>query len=573
MLYQIAPSCFTEARGADGKVHRVVNFDVLRQLLGDAAADTGEEFYQFTWPGKAEARREAARSIRKTLRPVPEDSVDWDTTQNLYIEGDNLEVLKLLQKSYMGKVKMIYIDPPYNTGNDFVYNDDFAATATDHDRAEGNTDELGNRYRKNTDSNGRFHSDWCSMIYPRLQLARNLLSEDGAIFISIDYNEFENLKKIMDEVFGADNFQREIIWRIGWLSGYKTAAPNFIRNHDTILFYTKNASCFIFNKKYIENKDFKPLVKKDSNLINKLNELGLDKRKQEQLLQFINHENRPERYPIEDTWNSNEYDDLNSIAIVSFSGEKISKILGVNEDYKGQKSIKMLMRLFESTIKNNDIILDFFAGSASTAHAVLQYNMLNNTELRYIMIQLPEPTAEDGEYRKAGYQNLCEIGKERIRRAGRKIKEEAGLQGQNLDIGFRVFRVDESNMEDVYFQPAALNQDKLDLLLDNVKPDRTDLDLLFGAMLDWGVQLSLPMSKTTIDGCDVYTVNDGDLVACFAENITENVIAHIADQSPLRVLFRDSCFKTDADKINIFEQFKQLLGWSDEEAMKNIRVI
>jgi len=592
-LYQIAPSCFTEARGADGKVRRVVNFDILRQLLGDAAADTGEELYQFTWPGKAEARREAARAIRKTLRPVPEDSVDWDTTQNLYIEGDNLEVLKLLQKSYMGKVKMIYIDPPYNTGNDFVYNDKFATSVTDNDIAEGNTDKLGNRYRKNTDSNGRFHSDWCSMIYPRLQLARTLLAEDGVIFISIDYNEFENLKKIMDEVFGSDNFQREIIWRIGWLSGYKTAAPNFIRNHDTILFYSKNASCFKFNKTYIENKDFKPLVKKDANLIKKLSELGLNKPQQEQLLQFINHDNRPERYPLEDTWNANEYDDLNSIAIVSFSGEKISKILDVGEDYKGQKSIKMLMRLLQSAVKSDDIVLDFFAGSASTAHAVMQYNAVNNAHLRYIMIQLPEPTNEGGAYHISGYNNLCEIGKERIRRAGRKIQQDAGQQGKNLDTGFRVFRVDDSNMEDVYFHPAALRQEDLSSLFDNVKPDRTDLDLLFGAMLDWGVKLSLPIESCEVlesgevvkrsttqlrnaktkNSAIVYTVNGGDLVACFAENITENVISHIAGQSPLRVLFRDSCFNSDADKINIFEQFKQRLGWSDDEAFKNIRVI
>ena len=327
----------------------------------------GDEAYEFTWGGKKAAIVEANKPIRKTLRPCVAESKDWDTTENLYIEGDNLEVLKLLQESYLGKVKMIYIDPPYNTGNDFIYADDFMRSQKEENEQMGMYDEDENRLFKNTDTNGRFHSDWCSMIYSRLMLARNLLTDDGSIFISIDYNEVENLKKIMDEVFGAENFQREIIWRIGWLSGYKTIAPNFIRNHDTILFYSKNSTMLDFVKKYIENAEFKPLVKKDAKVTSKLYELGIDDKKQKELLNFINHENRPERYPIEDTWNSNEYDDLNSIAIVSFSGEKISKLLNIDQDFKGQKSVKMLLRVLEATTQEGDTILDFFSGTASTA--------------------------------------------------------------------------------------------------------------------------------------------------------------------------------------------------------------
>lgn len=618
-LYRIVPSCFTEMKGADGKVRRVVNFDVLRLLLGDAAADTGEEFYQFTWPGKAEARREAARPIRKTLRPVPEDSVDWDTTQNLYIEGDNLEVLKLLQKAYMGKIKMIYIDPPYNTGNDFVYNDDFAATAADHDRAEGNTDDLGNRFRKNPDSNGRFHSDWCSMIYPRLQLARNLLADDGVIFISIDDNEVENMRKICNEVFGEENFRNTIIVRRRIKSlnvqfadeGLATLNVGF----EVILVYSKT-NMFKMN----------PLRQLKANA---------DEAKLGKWQGFWSNADRPTmRYevlgftPTTGQWRrqrdyaeraARNYQDYLSVASQYDSLESYSEATGIKEfirrdpngkgknggvyhwqapdgttlrtsnwldlevsqiqkefdlPFENPKNKVLIMELVKlAQLSPEDIVLDFFSGSATTAHAVMQLNAEDNLNRKFILVQLPEKTDRESEAFSAGYSSIPEIAKERMSRAGRKIKEEAGLQGQGLDTGFRVFCVDESNMEDVYFRPAALRQEDLGLLFDNVKPDRTDLDLLFGAMLDWGVQLSLPMSKTTVDGCDVYTVNEGDLVACFADNITENVIEYIAGQSPLRVLFRDNCFGSDADKINIFELFKQRLGWSDDDAHKIIRVI
>lgn len=440
---ELFPNCITEALDKERSTpeHKVykkaVNFELLKQMLSGEVLD-GDEAYEFTWVGKKAAIVEANRPIRKTLRPCPEESVDWDTTENLYIEGDNLDVLKLLQKSYFGKVKMIFIDPPYNTGNDFIYPDDFTASAEEH--SEG----TGNRLCKNTDPNGRFHSEWCSMMYSRLMLARNLLSDDGSIFISIDYNEVENLKKIMDEIFGAENFQREIIWRIGWLSGYKTLVPNFIRNHDTILFYSRNSAKLDFIKKYIENADFKPLVKKDAKVTAKLRELGLSSDKQKELLQFINHDNRPDRYPIEDTWNSNEYDDLNSIAIVSYSGEKISKILNIDQVFKGQKSVKMLMRIIEATTKDNDIVLDFFSGTASTAHAVMQMNLADGGKRRYIMVQLPEACEEGSGARKAGYDTICELAKERLRRIGTRLSEEAGASLlTNLDIGFRVLKVDE----------------------------------------------------------------------------------------------------------------------------------
>ena len=563
-IAELFPNCITEALDEEHstpehKVYKkVVNFELLKQMLSGEVLE-GDESYEFTWVGKKAAIVEANKPIRKTLRPCPEESVDWGTTENLYIEGDNLEVLKLLQESYLGKVKTIFIDPPYNTGNDFIYADDFTASTEEYSEGLGQTDEDGNRLFKNTDANGRFHSDWCSMMYSRLMLARNLLSDDGSIFISIDFNEVENLKKIMDEIFGAENFQREIIWRIGWLSGYKTMAPNFIRNHDTILFYSKNSAKLEFIKKYIENADFKPLVKKDAKVTAKLKELGLSDGQQKELLQFINYDNRPERYPIEDTWNSNEYDDLNSIAIVSFSGEKISKILDIDQDFKGQKSIKMLMRIIEATTKEDDIVLDFFSGTSSTAHAVMQMNLNDGGKRRYIMVQLPEACEEGSGAKEAGYNTICELAKERLRRIGTKLSEEAGGGLlSNLDVGFRVLKLDDGNMNDVYYSARDYNQGMLSMLESNVKTDRSDLDLLFGCLLDWGLPLSMPYTSEKIDGFTVHTYNDGDLIACFDENISDAVVKAIAKKQPLRAVFRDSSFAGSPAKINVGEIFKML---------------
>ena len=376
---------------------------------------------ELIWDNKqemlVEINSETFYQTDKELIPCIEESKNFDNTDNLYIEGDNLDALKLLKKDYENKIKMIYIDPPYNTEKKFLYNDTF-------------------RNKKKKECR---HSDWLNMIYPRLKLARDLLTDDGAIFISIDYNEFSNMKKILDEIFGEENFQREIIWRIGWLSGYKTTAPNFIRNHDTILFYSKNSLQLSFIKKYILNSEFKPLIKKDSAITGKLDLLGLSKKQQNELLQFINYDNRPDKYPIEDTWNCNEYDDLNSIAIVSFSGEKISKILDIPQDFKGQKSIKMLQRLLVSMTNDDDTILDFFSGTASTAHAVMQLNAEDGGNRKFIMVQIQEETDEKSEAYKAGYKNICEIGKERIRRAGAKIHEDR--PDTVFDDGFKVYKI------------------------------------------------------------------------------------------------------------------------------------
>lgn len=653
LLYQIAPSCFTEAKGSDGKLRQVINFDVLRQLLGDAAADTGEEFYEFTWPGKAEARREAARSIRKTLRPFPEESVDWDTTQNLYIEGDNLDVLKLLQKSYMGKVKMIYIDPPYNTGNDFVYNDNFARTSEEHDKRQGDIDELGNRYRKNLDTKGRFHSDWCSMIYARLLIAQSLLTEHGVIFISIGVDELDNLKKICNEVYGADNFVEIFSW-------VKTSTPPSLgtksrKTNEYILCYEKNRSSIKYNGVALDGGDA-PLL----NTGNAFAELKFPKDKvffkpnkfpngkyqahcknRVELLDDIEiidgYATSDFRLKGEFKWTQEflDYEISNGTTFIIKSDEFSIRFIRAGEGFKRPtnfikesiitpvidkpnsgvgtnetasshlkeimdnmdvfsypKPVSLIKYLTNFIIEDGDIILDFFSGSGTTAESTMEYCLSNSdkSNLKYILVQLPENLdemlskadsvsrviIENGIRFLDAYQKphlITELAKERIRRVSGKFKQLSQAKGKTVDTGFRVFKVDDSNMLDVYFQPAALSQDDLGLLFDNVKPDRSDLDLLFGAMLDWGVKLSLPMSKETIDGCDVYTVNEGDLVACFAENITEGVIEYIANQLPLRVLFRDSCFNSDSAKINIFEQFKQRLDWSDEEAMKNIRVI
>lgn len=530
----------------------------------------GVERYQFTWPDKNKFVVLANQPIAKTLRLDREKSVGRDgtkgsiDTENIYIEGDNLEALKLLQETYLGKVKMIFIDPPYNTGSDFIYNDDFSQSVDEYFANSGQYDEDNNRLFLNTESNGRFHTVWLNMMYSRLKLAKDLLSENGSIFVSIDYNEIENLKKIMDEIFGEDNFQREIIWRIGWLSGYKTTAPNFIRNHDTILFYSKNHLCMDFIKKYIQNADFKPLVKRDPKIVAKFKELGLSDEQLKEVLNFINHDNRPEKYPIEDTWNSNEYDDLNSIAIVSFSGEKISKMLNINQDFKGQKSIKMISRLIESVTNDDDLVLDFFSGTASTAHAVLQLNAEDACSRKFIMVQLPENCPSDSEAFKAGYKTICDIGEERIRRAGTKIKEEH--PNASVDIGFRVFKVDSSNMKDVYYKPGDYSQEQMDLFATNIKEDRTPEDLLFQVMLDLGVALSSTIEEQKIEGRKVFVVGGEytdlngtvhtHLIACFDDNIDDDTVKSIAKKHPAYAVFRDSGMESDSVAANFDQIFE-----------------
>ena len=633
-LYQIAPSCFTEVADPDsGGVKRVVNFDVLRQLLGDNAVENAPEAYEFNWVGKQAARAEVLKPIKKTLRPVKEDSVDWDNTQNLYIEGDNLEVLKLLQKSYLGKVKMIYIDPPYNTGNDFVYHDDFAMSADEYAEASGAVDELGNKYIKNMDSNGRFHSDWCSMIYSRLMVARSLLSEDGVIFISIDDNEVENLRKICDEVFGESNKIAQLVIENNPRGRQSDAF--FATSHEYLLCYASNIDSATITGMSLSEKQKAEYKYEDE--IGRYRLLGLRQRGVASL-----REDRPEMFfPIwvnpEDSSISLTYvEDWEEVIpkksdgregrwmwgkqkCINESNRLVAKLVSTRREFDifvkdylnkdGEQRTRKYKTIWSDKILNNQIgtqevkailggdymsfpksteyiktiiqtgtsssslILDFFSGSATTAHAVMQLNAEDGGNRQYIMVQLPEETPEDSEARKAGYNTIPDIAKERIRRAGKKIKEESPLTTADLDTGFRVFRLDEGNYEDVNRTPKEFKQDQLDLFLNNIKTDRNDLDLLFGCMLDWGVQLSLPMTQEVVDGKTIYTVNDGDLVACFAENVSEDVVKAMAEKMPLRVIFRDSCFAQDADKINIYETFKQKLDWSDQEVVKNIRVI
>ena len=628
-LYQIAPSCFTEKKDEKtGEIKRVVNFETLRQLLGGDAVDEDEEMYQFTWPGKRAARYEAAEPIDDTLRPVPADSVDWDTTENLYIEGDNLRVLKLLQRGYMGKVKMIYIDPPYNTGNDFVYHDDFAHSAEEEDLAAGNIDEEGNRYRRNLDSNGRFHSDWCSMMYSRLLVARSLLKEDGVIFISIDDNEVHNLRKICDEVFGAGNFVAAINWKG---RGGRQDSKYYAVIHEYILCYAKDLSRFeageeikkgdVYPKYDAEVKrcyktqllrkwgsnslrenrpnlyysiqapdgtDVYPIIfvenEEKTALLSKIEGCWrwgtktLEKAFQEGRIEF-----RKNKYgywvayekiyaPLEGEEKTKKY--TTWIDYISNGTDTLKQLFEGKSPFDYSKSPSLICHfLCMADVEEYDIILDFFSGSATTAHAVMQLNAEDGGKRKYICVQLPEETPEGSEARKAGYATIPEIAKERIRRAGRKIKEESQLTTQDLDTGFRVFRIDSGNYKNVTMQPNEYDQQMLDLFVDNIKADRTDLDLLFGAMLAWGVQLSLPMTTEEVDGCKIYAVDGNGLVACFAENISENVVQAMAAKQPLRVLFRDSCFDEDKTKINIFERFKQQLDWDEKEAIQNIRVV
>ena len=590
----------------------MVNFETLRQLLGGDAVDEDEEMYQFTWPGKRAARYEAAEPIDDTLRPVPADSVDWDTTENLYIEGDNLRVLKLLQRGYMGKVKMIYIDPPYNTGNDFVYHDDFAHSAEEEDLAAGNIDEEGNRYRRNLDSNGRFHSDWCSMMYSRLLVAHSLLKEDGVIFISIDDNEVHNLRKICDEVFGAGNFVAELIWERAFAP--KNDAKYISNSHDYILMYAKQIENFRIGrlprteeanarysnpdndprgvwqsdnltvKSYSEAYDY-PITTPSGRVVEppagrcwSLSANAFAERLQDNRIWFGTDGDGVPR--IKRFLSELKYEGMAPTSILFYKevghsqegSQEVIKLFDNKGVFDGPKPTRLLERLLTlANLQNDSIVLDFFSGSATTAHAVMQLNAKQGKHVKFICIQIPEAVSETK--KKQGYDTICEIAKERIRRAGKKIKEESPLTTQDLDTGFRVFRIDSGNYKDVTMQPNEYDQQMLDLFVDNIKADRTDLDLLFGAMLAWGVQLSLPMTTEEVDGCKIYAVDGNGLVACFAENISENVVQAMAAKQPLRVLFRDSCFDEDKTKINIFERFKQQLDWDEKEAIQNIRVV
>ena len=612
-LRQIAPSAFTEVRGADGELTQKVDFKVLRELLGDAIADADEESFGFQWVGKQEAKRAAAEPTRQTLRPVVDDSVDWDTTENLYIEGDNLEVLKLLQRAYLGKVKMIYIDPPYNTGNDFVYNDDFAMSGEEMDEAMGNVDEEGNRLRRNLDSNPRYHSDWCSMIYSRLLVARTLLANDGVIFISIDDNEVHHLRKICDEVFGAGNFLAQVIWERAYAP--INLMKHFSPSHDYIVCYAKDvdlAKCNgIPRSSEADARYSNP--DNDPRGVWKASDLSVGPAIESNVYPITTPSGRVVEPPAGRSWSlsANAFaerlrqnriwfgSDGNNVPAmkrflselrktgvtpmtiwkyeeVGHSQDATKALAGIFDGKKYfdyPKPVDLIKRCISLYSSPDSLILDFFSGSATTAHAVMQLNAEDGGKRKYICVQLPEETPEGSEARKAGYETICEIGKERIRRAGKKIKEEAGLMGQDLDTGFRVLRTDSSNMEDVYFEPAGLEQQNLFTQVDSVKTDRSELDLLFGCMVDWGVELSYPLRTEEVDGKHLHIVNEGALVACFDKEISVEAVSRIAELKPLRVIFREECFATDADKLNIYEKFKQFCGWNDEEVYKRIHVL
>ncbi len=591
-IAELFPNCITETVDENGQPKRAVNFPMLKQMLSGEVLD-GDEAYEFTWVGKKASIVEANRPIRKTLRPCIEESRNWDETENLYIEGDNLEVLKLLQESYLGKVKMIYIDPPYNTGNDFIYRDDFKQTAAEYDEESGVFDEDENRLFKNTDSNGRFHSDWCSMIYPRLLLARNLLSDDGVIFISVDDNEQENLRKICDEVFGANNFVAQLIWERAYAP--KNDARFISNSHDYVLMYVQNINQFVIgrlprteeaNARY-QNPDNDPRgVWKPSDMSVKTYNAACDypitapsgriiepptgrcwslaknvflARLQDNRIWFGPDGNGVpciKRFLTE-----LKYDGMAPTSIMFYKdvghsqegAKEVTKLLEAGA-FDGPKPVRLLNRFLTlAHLDKDSIVLDFFSGSATTAHAVMQLNAEDGGNRKFIMVQLPEPCDEKSEAYKAGYKNICEIGKERIRRAGDKIKAETGA---DIDYGFRVFKVDDSNMNDIYYSVAELSQTTLASTLDNIKPDRSALDLLFGCLLDWGLPLSMPYKSEQLGGCTVHTYNEGDLLACFDMDIPEEVLVELAKRQPLRAVFRDSCFADSPAKINVFEIFK-----------------
>ena len=646
------PNCLTEAldeehSNAEHKVYkRAINFELLKQMLSPDVVE-GDERYEFTWVGKKAAIVEANKPIRKTLRPCKEESKDWDTTENLYIEGDNLEVLKLLQESYLGKVKMIYIDPPYNTGNDFIYADDFRMSGQEWSVESGELSEDGDRLFKNTDTNGRFHSDWCSMIYSRLMLARNLLADNGAIYISIDDKEFSNLKKICDEVFGYSNFVANLVWQS--TAGSNTGT-DIVTVTENILVYTKNRTMFTFDGMIASDQSY-ALSDEHESIRGKYALDKLDRRRvaghySEALNYGITMPDGTIRYPGGGTqkstegWNylwsktkvewgiangfiefkktNGEWSVYNKrYAKMDNEGNLVERTIpfrnlitsdqcntaqGTSElralfelrPFDFPKPSGLIRQLLLTAVRTDKdaLIMDFFSGSATTAHAVMRLNAEDGGRRRFVLVQVPEKCEADSEPHSAGYKTICEIGKERIRRAGQKILKEfsdsvkseelrVGSEvnstphspNSTLDVGFRVLKLDDTNMKDVYYAPDDYDQGMLAGLESNIKDDRTDLDLLFGCLIDWGLPLSLPYKSEQIDGCTVHIYNDGDLIACFDANVPESVVKEIAKRKPLRAVFRDSGFASSPEKINVFEIFKLYMPEDAGDISKRVRVI
>lgn len=600
MLGQMFPNCLTETINADGKLVRAIDFDKLRQELACEVVEGAEERYQFTWPDKRNAIRLANAPINKTLCPCREESVDFDNTENLYIEGDNLEVLKLLRENYLGKVKMIYIDPPYNTGNDFVYNDNFAQGKAEFEAQSGLFDEEGRRMAdsmvQNTESNGRFHTDWLNMIYPRLKVAKDLLANDGAIFISIGDDEEANLIKICDEIFGEHNFIASICHK------HRASVSNdriISENHNHLVFYSRDISVMFANQKLIgedpklegfkysdERGDYKltpvdgPGGAKKGNphyeflgvegywryskeTMQQKYDAGLIVRTPNGLQQKYYLEQAKQTRQTVTTWWDADF-------LTSTATKDLATLMG-GKYFDNPKSVNLLLRTLRMITKfsSDAIILDFFSGSATTAHAVMQLNAEDGGNRKFIMVQLPEKTDEKSEAYKAGYKNICEIGKERIRRAGKKIKEEAGLQGQNLDTGFRVLKLDESNMADVYYTPAEtpiqLTLD-FDKLVDNIREGRTAEDLLFQVLPECNLPLSSKIEIREIHGKKVFVVNDGYLMACFDKDINEAVITAIAKEKPYYFVMCDRSIASDS----VADNFDQIFNAYSKETVRRI---
>lgn len=613
-LKEMFPEVITETKDANGDIVSAVDAKKLEQLLSTKVIE-GDEAYDFTWVGKKQAMVEANRPIRKTLRPCKEESVDWENTENLYIEGDNLDVLKLLQESYLNKIKMIYIDPPYNTGNDsFIYPDDYKTNKDQYDEEVGAIDESGYIMFKNTETNGRFHSSWCSMMYPRLKLARNLLSEDGVIFISIDDHEVDNMKKICDEVFGGSNFVSTFI--VTSAPAGTQSAVNVSIQHSYCICYAKSFSKIRFLVKRTQEElanRYSDSDEKGNFYCERLWKRGVGGRKEDVPSLHFPVYFHPEtnkilidvEYNDEDgfvkiipyhtegvlgrwTWSRESMISKRENLIVKkvagewklhkkvydceetgklpfsiigadvgrteIGGIEVKNIFNGKKLFEYPKSVIFVKHFLKFMQSDGYTVLDFFSGSATTAHAVMQLNAEDGGKRKFIMVQLPEVCDEKSEAYKTGYKNICEIGKERIRRAGKKIVEETGKK--DLDIGFRVLKLDESNMKDVYYAPADYNQSMLDKMTSNIKEDRTPEDLLYACMLEWGLELSLPHKVENIAGYNVHIVNDGDLIACFDNRISEEAIKQIADKKPLRAVFRDSSFASDASRVNVGEIFK-----------------
>ena len=594
-LAAMFPNAVTETINESGEVVRAIDKDVLMQEIACTVVDGNEERYQFTWPDKKKSVLLANAPINKTLRPCREESVDFDTTENLYIEGDNLEVLKLLQETYLGKIKMIYIDPPYNTGNDFVYEDDFAQSTDEYLANSGQFDEDGNRMVQNTESNGRFHTDWLNMIYPRLKLAKDLLTNDGVIFISIDDNEVDNLRKICDEIFGSQNYVGTVIWERAFAP--KNDAKYFSASHDFIIVYAKNIGAFDIGKlprteeanaryknpdndprgpwaadnmtvkTYSAAYDY-PITTPNGTVISPAN--GRCWFTSKERMQKLIDEGRVYfgadggNTPRLKRYLADVQQGMTPITIWKYDEvghnqegrQELKKIFDNKGYFDGPKPQRLMQRILKvANLSKESIVLDFFSGSASTAQAVLQMNADENKHCKFIMVQLPENCDENSDAAKAGFDTICEIGKERIRRAGAKIKEEAGLTAPKLDVGFRVLKCDTSNMKEVYYNPAKYEASLFSRLEENIKEDRTPEDLLFQVMLDWGVLLSSKIEETTIAGKKVFNVEDNYLIACFDSDVTEETIKAVAKQKPYYFVMRDSSMANDSVATNFDQIF------------------